>query len=64
MNQHMNHLVAQSAARERERDLQVRLRQQEAAARRPPVVEPPVVVEAPRHPWLQGALVRLHVARA
>lgn len=62
MYQHIDLMAAQSMAREREHDLQVTLRQRQAAARRAPVGAGPE--PAVGHHWLHNLLVRVHLAHA
>jgi hypothetical protein len=60
MSQHLDLLAAQSMARERERDLRVKL-QQSQAHRDQPLVRP---AASGRRSWLQDVLVRTHLRRA
>lgn len=62
MNQHIDHLAARSMAQERERDLQLRIRQDQAEAARGTVV-----THRPHRgllSTLHGILVRAHVLHA
>ena len=62
MYQHIDMMVAQSVARERERDLQVDLRQRQGIAQRGPAGRDPQATGW--HEWLHELLVRAHVVHA
>jgi hypothetical protein len=62
MYQHLDMMAAQSTARERERQLQVTLRQRQGVAQRASALgEPPA---AGWHEWLHDMLVRAHLTHA